>query len=198
MSTNSFLSIAEGRVDHLRQLSHHERSLEWVNASISEVESEIPDLELSMAVYRRLNPNAADVAGSGAPAFLGIAGVRADHLRQLSHHMRALNWVSAPLAEIESEIPELDKAMSVYRRLLPESGETGRSDTGATAKSSSPAAAAKGRPASTRGARDTDESTDPPSFKEYALQHLDAVAVEDGADERESSRPGANGSASTF
>ena len=180
MTTNSFLVIAETRADHLRQLSQHERALEWVNASLAEVESEIPDLELAMAVYRRLNPSPADTAGSGQPAFLGIAGVRADHLRQLSHHMRALNWVSAPLAEIEAEIPDLEKAMAVYRRLVPEDSGQGS----ASSRSSS----SRGR----SGARE-DEGA-PPSFKEYALQHLDSVAVET---EEEGDGP-ANGASASF
>lgn len=168
MSTNSFPVIAETRADHLRQLSQHERALEWINASLAEVESEIPDLELAMAVYRRLNPSPADTAGSGQPAFLGIAGVRVDHLRQLSHHMRALNWVSAPLAEIETEIPDLEKAVAVYRRLVPdEAGDSGSSSSRSSSRSRSTAAAA------------ADEPSSPPSFKEYALQHLDASGDSD-------------------
>jgi hypothetical protein len=162
MSTDSFLVIAETRADHLRQLSEHERALEWVTASLSEVESEIPDLELAMAVYRRLNPDAVDQAGSGQPDFLGIAGVRADHLRQLSGNMRSLSWVNAPLSEIEAEIPDLEKAMAVYRRLMPdEAGEV-------------VGAATRGRSGRSRG---SDEG-DPPSFKEYALQHLDSAGGE--------------------
>ena len=168
MSTNSFLDIAGTRADHLRQLSTHERALEWINASLAEVESEIPDLELAMAVYRRLNPSPADTAGSGQPAFLGIAGVRVDHLRQLSHHMRALNWVSAPLAEIETEIPDLEKAMAVYSRLVP--GDAGESTSGGSRSSS------RSRSSSSSSA---EEPSTPPSFKEYALQHLDASGDSD-------------------
>lgn len=157
MSSESFLVIAETRADHLRRLSQHERALEWVTASLSEVESEIPDLELAMAVYRRLNPNAA----GGAAAFLDTAGVRADHLRQLSAHMRALNWVNAPLNDVEAEIPDLEKAMSVYRRLMPEeSGEVVASGTGS-----------RGRGAKSH---DAESPAEPPSFKEYALQHADS------------------------
>jgi hypothetical protein len=174
MTTNNFVEIAETRADHLRQLSQHERALEWINASLAEVESEIPDLELAMAVYRRLNPSPADVAGSGQPAFLGIAGVRADHLRQLSHHMRALNWVSAPLAEIETEIPDLEKALAVYRRLVP--GEGGSEST---SSSSSSGSSRSSRSRST--ASDTsEEAASPPSFKEYALQHLDSGDSDEG------------------
>jgi hypothetical protein len=171
MTTNSFVEIAETRAEHLRQLSQHERALEWINASLAEVESEIPDLELAMAVYRRLNPSPADTAGSGQPAFLGIAGVRADHLRQLSHHMRALNWVSAPLAEIETEIPDLEKAMSVYRRLVPgDGGETTSSSSNSSSRSSRSRSTASEAP---------DQASSPPSFKEYALQHLDASGDSD-------------------
>jgi hypothetical protein len=195
MSTDSFLVIAETRADHLRQLSQHERSLEWVSASLSEVESEIPDLELAMAVYRRLNPNAGDQGGTGQPAFLGIAGVRADHLRQLSHHMRSLNWVNAPLSEIESEIPDLEKAMAVYRRLIPEEAGEGL-DAGSRSAASppSPASESSGSRGRSGKSRDSDESEDPPSFKEYALQHLDSVAVEtdEGSDGQPPAPNGAN------
>lgn len=193
MSTDSFLVIAETRADHLRQLSQHERSLEWVSASLSEVESEIPDLELAMAVYRRLNPNAGDQGAAGQPAFLGIAGVRADHLRQLSHHMRSLNWVNAPLSEVESEIPDLEKAMAVYRRLIPEEAGEGVS---AGSRSASPSESSGSRSRSGKS-RDTEEGGDPPSFKEYALQHLDSVAVE--ADEGGDGQPPApNGANANF
>ncbi|HEY7927264.1 MAG: hypothetical protein ACHQ06_02750 [Candidatus Dormibacteria bacterium] len=195
MSNDSFLVIAETRADHLRQLSQHERALEWVSAALSEVESEIPDLELAMAVYRRLNPNAGDQGGPSQPAFLGIAGVRADHLRQLSHHMRSLNWVHAPLSEIEAEIPDLEKAMSVYRRLIPEEASLGLSGTrSTTAPPSSPpeATSSRGRSGGSRGSRDAEDSGDPPSFKEYALQHLDSVAVETGEEGDGSPANGAN------
>jgi hypothetical protein len=65
--------------------------------------------------------------------------------------------------------------MAVYRRLIPdESGEV-------------VGAAARGRSGRSRGA---DES-DPPSFKEYALQHLDSVGGEAG-DEGDGRGNGAN------
>ncbi|MEO8898784.1 MAG: hypothetical protein ABI352_04960 [Candidatus Dormibacter sp.] len=163
MATDSFLGIAETRADHLRQLSEHERALAWVTASLSEVDSEIPELELAMAVYRRLNPDAADRASSGEPAFLDTAGERVDHLRQLSANMRSLNWVNAPLSEIEAEIPDLEKAMAVFRRLMPEAADE------------AVGAAARGRSGRSRG---SDDGNDPPSFKEYALQHLDSAAGE--------------------
>jgi hypothetical protein len=197
MSNDSFLVIAETRADHLRQLSQHERALEWVSAALSEVESEIPDLELAMAVYRRLNPNAGDQGGSGQPAFLGIAGVRADHLRQLSHHMRSLNWVSAPLSEIEAEIPDLEKAMSVYRRLIPEEAGMGLTDSRLASSPPSPpseSTSSRGRSGGSRGSRDADDSGEPPSFKEYALQHLDSVAVESDEESDGSPPNGANAS----
>jgi hypothetical protein len=163
MSTDSFLVIAATRLDHLRQLSQHERDLEWVTASLSEVENEIPELELAIAVYQRLNPDTADQEGAGQPAFLGIAGERADHLRELSSNMRSLNWVTAPLSEIEAEILDLEKALSVYRRLVPE-------EAGDVV-----GAGARGQSGTSPG---SDEIGDPPSFREYALQHLESVAVE--------------------
>jgi hypothetical protein len=165
VSTDPFLVIAETRADHLRQLGQHERALEWVTASLSEVESEIPELELAMAVFQRLNPETADQEGDGQPAFLGIAGERADHLRQLSSNMRSLDWLTAPLSDVEAEVLDLETAMSVYRRLVPE-------EAGAVA-----GVGAVGHSGTSRGA---DEIADPPSFREYALQHLDSVAVETG------------------
>jgi len=64
MKHNSFLGTAETRAGHLRELSQHIRSLEWTNASLREVEHEIPELELAMAVYRRLNAEGSDPSTS--------------------------------------------------------------------------------------------------------------------------------------
>jgi hypothetical protein len=165
--SDSFLAIAETRADHLRRLSRHERELEWVNASLSEVETEIPELELAMAVFRRLNPKAGELNDNGQPGFLAITEVRVGHLRELSRHMRALDWVSAPLAEIEAEIPDLEKAMSVYRRLAPDDG----AEVVAAVAPSEPS----GSKARSARSRDSEAANQPPSFKEYALQHLDSV-----------------------
>ncbi len=54
------------------------------------------------------------------PSFLDTAATRADSLRQLGDHMRSLDWTSASLPEVEHEIPELDLAITVYRRMTGE------------------------------------------------------------------------------
>jgi hypothetical protein len=116
--------------------------------------------------------------------FLGLAETRVAHLRQLSHHLRALEWDTASLAEVEREIPELDSAMAVYRRLHSVPSGTDEADAAPArgAATSAPAAkpAAKARPAARRpaarrGATRRRASADPPSFKEFALKHLDAL-----------------------
>ena len=180
MKHNSFLGTAETRAEHLRELSQHIRSLEWTNASLREVEHEIPELELAMAVYRRLNAEGSDtseVETAGAKAFLSIAEARAVHLRQISHHMHSLEWVHASLTEVENEIPELELAMAVYRRLT---GETADSTTGTDKV---PASTSKTRSAP----RDTDtsESGPAPSFSQFALTHLDSA----GSEKADADRP---------
>jgi hypothetical protein len=189
MNNSAFLDTAETRAAHLRELSHHLRSLEWTNAARREVEHEIPELELAMAVYRRLNSEGAPLE-DGAKAFLTVAEVRADHLRQVSHHMHALEWVHASLTEVENEIPELELTMAVYRRLTGEGEEHGR----ATAKAS--AAAPKARatvPASSAEEQDSAEpdadSGPAPSFSQFAMAHLDP------ATEAADAGPGSNGAA---
>ncbi|MDQ6856523.1 MAG: hypothetical protein M3Z57_05565 [Candidatus Dormibacteraeota bacterium] len=175
MNTTPFLDTAETRAAHLRELSHRLRSLEWTNAARREVEHEIPELELAMAVYRRLNSDAGDLE-DGAKAFLTIAEVRADHLRQVSHHMHALEWVHASLTEIENEIPELELTMAVYRRLSGESEEHGRS----TSKPVAPAPKARPTPASPapdKPEAEVDADSGPaPSFSQFAMAHLDPTA----------------------
>ena len=178
MNNSAFLDTAETRAAHLRELSHHLRSLEWTNAARREVEHEIPELELAMAVYRRLNVDGGSLE-EGAKAFLTVADTRADHLRQVSHHMHALEWVHASLTEVENEIPELELAMAVYRRL------TGEEDRGrSTAKSATPAPRSRQAPApaeETDSASDTEGDTGPaPSFSQFAMAHLDKGA--DSAD----------------
>ena len=174
MKTTTFLGTAETRADHLRELSQHLRALDITSASLREVEHEIPELELAMAVYRRLNAEGADTSDLGDPqAFLAIAENRADHLRQISHQMHSLEWVHASLTEVENEIPELELTIKVYRRL------TGDAD--ATAQSPAKAASTppKTRPANTRPAREDETAAEAepvaaPSFSQFALQHLDA------------------------
>jgi hypothetical protein len=186
MSNTPFLDTAETRAAHLRELSHHLRSLEWTNAARREVEHEIPELELAMAVYRRLNAEGGSLE-EGARAFLGVAESRADHLRQVSSHMRSLEWVHASLTEVENEIPELELAMAVYRRLTGESEDHGRT----TARS---APASKARPTAPRSPREEDEaeaeadSAPAPSFSQFAVAHL-ATADKAEAD------PNSNGTA---
>ena len=191
MNNFAFLGTAETRAEHLRELSQHIRSLEWTNASLREVEHEIPELELAMAVYRRLNAEGSDtseVETAGAKAFLSIAEARAVHLRQISHHMHSLEWVHASLTEVENEIPELELAMAVYRRLSGEAGETGARSP---AKSAEPAP--KARPAPAPSPREQDEaeaeSGPAPSFSQFAMAHLDPAT--------ETAEPGSgpNGSA---
>jgi hypothetical protein len=190
MNNSAFLDTAETRAVHLRELSHHLRSLEWTNAARREVEHEIPELELAMAVYRRLNSEGGTLE-DGAKAFLTVAEDRADHLRQVSHHMHSLEWVHASLTEIENEIPELELTMAVYRRLTGESEEHGRATTkaGATAAPKArPAAPAPPAPQTDKAEADA-ESGPAPSFSQFAMAHLDPAtdAAEAG--------PGSNGAA---
>jgi hypothetical protein len=189
MNNTPFLDTAETRAAHLRELSHHLRSLEWTNAARREVEHEIPELELAMAVYRRLNSEGGSLE-DGARAFLGVAESRADHLRQVSSHMRSLEWVHASLTEVENEIPELELAMAVYRRLTGETEDHGRPTT----RSAAPAP--KARPAAPRAPRDEDEAeaevdadTAPaPSFSQFAVAHL-------GSADKAEADPHSNGTA---
>jgi hypothetical protein len=187
MNNSSFLDTAETRAAHLRELSHHLRSLEWTNAARREVEHEIPELELAMAVYRRLNSDGGTLE-DGAMAFLNVADARAEHLRQVSHHMHSLEWVHASLTEVENEIPELELAMTVYRRL---SGEVEEAGARSAAKSAAPAS--KARPTAARSPREEDEgeaeSGPAPSFSQFAMAHLDP------APEAPDAGPNANGSA---
>jgi hypothetical protein len=179
MKTSSFLGTAEARADHLRELSHHLRSLDWTSASLGEAEHEIPELELAITVYRRLSPEGADTSTAGDPdVFLNTAESRVEHLRQLGDHMRALDWVQASLTEVENEIPELEVAITVYRRL------TGETDSGL--RSSATADSTPGKRSGARSPRDDEEAqTDfAPSFSQFAVQHLELAkpAAETTAD----------------
>jgi hypothetical protein len=184
MNNSSFLDTAETRATHLRELSHHLRALEWTNAARREVEHEIPELELAMAVYRRLNSEGGSLE-DGAKAFLSVADARAEHLRQVSHNMHALDWVHASLTEVENEIPELELALAVYRRL---SGEADEAGARPTAKSAAPAPKARPTAASPRE-EDEAETGPAPSFSQFAMAHLDPGA------EAADAGPGSNGSA---
>jgi hypothetical protein len=183
MNNFSFLDTGETRAAHLRELSHHLRSLEWTNAARREVEHEIPELELAMAVYRRLNAEGGSLE-DGAKAFLSVADSRAEHLRQVSHHMHALEWVHASLTEVENEIPELELAMAVYRRL---SGDAADATPRSTAKSAAPAP--KARPTAASPSEEEAETGPAPSFSQFAMAHLDPAA------EAADAGPGPNGSA---
>ena len=185
MKTTSFLDIAETRAAHLRELSHHLRSLEWTNASRREVENEIPELELAMAVYRRLNAEGDTLEDMpGAQAFLTVADVRAEHLRRVSHHMHALEWVHASRAEVENEIPELELAMAVYRRLSgdPDAVPARSSSKSHGSPSHSSTPASKPRATAPRPTREEEDDEDgaedapAPSFSQFAMAHLDRSA----------------------
>jgi hypothetical protein len=190
MNNSAFLDTAETRAAHLRELSHHLRSLEWTNASRREVEHEIPELELAMAVYRRLNSESGTLE-DGAKAFLTVAEVRADLLRQVSHHMHGLEWVHASLTEVENEIPELELTMAVYRRLTGEGEEHGRASAKPSASSpkSRPTAPAAEPEPEKDGAEPDADSAPAPSFTQFAMAHLDP------ATEAAEAGPGANGAA---
>jgi hypothetical protein len=170
MSTTTFLGIAEKRTDHLREVSRLVRSLEWDNASLPEVEAELPELELAIGVYERLTP----VNGEGGPgwyepegkegAFPVVAERRADSLRRLSHHMHELVWERASLTDVDAEITDLDVAMRVYRRL----------STG-TARDNGEAPETRATVPVPHASTDEHEAATP-SFRDYALQHLDGAA----------------------
>jgi hypothetical protein len=127
MNTASFLDTAETRATHLRELSNSLRALEWTNAVRRDIDHEIPEIEVAMAVYRRLSAEGYKPEDAlGAWEFLADADARADHLRQASHHMHSLDWVHASLIEVEHEIPDLELAIAVYRRLSAEAAERTR------------------------------------------------------------------------
>ncbi len=176
MTTTSFLTRAGARVDQLRELSRLLRSLNWTSATLPDAEHEIPELEVAMTVYRRLNPEGADAADGGdAQAFLSLAESRADHLRQLSQHMHSLDSVHSSLTEIENEIPELELTMTVYRRLT---GETDEPRSAAAA-----AVPAKARAGAGSGWEDEETDAAPvPSFSQFAIQRLDPSGPPPAAD----------------
>ena len=170
MTTPTFLGIAGARVDSLRQLSSQLHSLNWSSASLDEVEQEVPQLEVAMTVFRRLTAETAGRSKPGDPeGFLGIAGSRAEQLRQVSHEMQSLDGVHASLPDIENEIPDLELSISVYSRLTGEAADqSGSSAQLATA----PAQASVGAGSD----RDTDRSSavsSTPTFSQFTHQSLE-------------------------
>jgi hypothetical protein len=139
MKNSSFLGTAEARADHLRELSTHVRELSWTSASLREAEDELPELDVAISVYRRLSPEGNDAFDATAPhAFLSLAEGRADHLRQVTEHLQALDCEETSLSDIDAELPELETAMTVYRRLTGEAAQTEEADD---PRPSAPAAA---------------------------------------------------------
>lgn len=195
MNTASFLDTAETRATHLRELSNSLRALGWTNAVRRDIDHEIPEIEVAMAVYRRLSAEGYKPDDAlGAWEFLADADSRADHLRQASHHMHSLDWVHASLIEVEHEIPDLEMAMVVYRRLSAEANER---NEGSAAKS--PAASAAAVPVSVAvpvfplpmqvgppsPASDAEtESVPSSSFRQFVMNQSDADAVETADEER--------------
>ena len=109
--------------------------------------------------------------------FLTVAESRAAHLRQLSLHMTALALDTVALADVQREIPELEAAMSVYRRLSSSRDATanGASPTTTRPRAAKPAPGTL-PPTGTRRSRRPRRGDEPPSFKEFALTHLDSLA----------------------
>jgi hypothetical protein len=172
MKNPSFLSTAETRAAHLTELSHHVRSLGWTDATLREVEHEIPELEMAMAVYRRLSTETERVDG-GATDFLTIAEDRVEHLSQVAHHMRSLERVHASVIEVDNEIPEIEVAIAVYRRLMADPGDAA---VATPADAAPDYAAARGVPAEDAAP----EAPPVPCFSQFALTHLDAAGNENG------------------
>ena len=166
MKNPSFLSTAETRAAHLTELSHHVRSLDWTDATLREVEHEIPELEMAMAVYRRLSAETENIDG-GATDFLTIAEERVEHLSQVAHHMRSLERVHASVIEVENEIPEIEVAIAVYRRLMGQPGDA----VAATTADTPPATEIRAVPV----ADSPPQSPPVPCFSQFALTHLDAA-----------------------
>ncbi len=166
MTTSSFLDTAATRADSLRELSRHLHSLAWTSASLEDVEGEIPDLDVAISVYRRLN-GAGTSGQEDQAAFLDVAEDRVGRLRQITTDMNSLDWAHASLSDIESEIPELDTAMAVYRRLT-------------EAPQAEPREPASYEPEQAYAAAPREAESTPapaPSFSQFALQSLDSPAT---------------------
>jgi hypothetical protein len=170
----SFLGTAEARAEHLRELSHHVRSLNLASASQRDAEGEIPELETAMTVYRRLSPKGDGTFEAEPQAFLGLAEDRADHLRKVTEHLQALGRAEAELSEIDAEIPELELAMTVYRRLTDEAETTEETDDSRPAALAAPFTFSVNA-AVVRPEADLDEPEAPAgsSFSQFAKRHLD-------------------------
>ncbi|MHB8719525.1 MAG: hypothetical protein ACYDAC_11645 [Candidatus Dormibacteria bacterium] len=106
-----------------------------------------------------------------ADRFLTVAESRAAHLREIERHLAALGMREVRLDDVEREIPELETAMSVYRRLSePAEVETARPAATPAAATVAPASVTTAKPRQRR------RSPAPPSFKEFALTQLDSLA----------------------
>jgi ribosomal protein L24E len=176
MNTASFLDTAETRATHLRELSNSLRALEWTNAVRRDIDHEIPEIEVAMAVYKRLGAEGFKPDDAlGAWEFLRDADARADHLRQASHHMHSLEWVHASLIEVEHEIPDLELAISVYRRLSAVANER-LARSGATSSGGAAADAPVVPPAP---AEDVETPSAPAStFRQFVMTQADTNTPE--------------------
>ena len=129
--------------------------------------------------------------------FLTAADTRTAHLRALEQHMTALELATVSLAAVQRETLELEAAMAVYRRLSDESTTSTTTGNGASRATTKPRAArpapSSKSPKSTRRVRRPRRTAEPPSFKEFALTHLDSlphVAGAHAADGAELDKPG--------
>jgi hypothetical protein len=195
MNTASFLDTAETRATHLRELSNSLRALEWTNAVRRDIDHEIPEIEVAMAVYRRLSAEGYKPDDAlGAWEFLADADSRADHLRQASHHMHSLDWVHASLIEVEHEIPDLELAMAVYRRLSAEANERKeKSGPKSPAASTTPVPVPAPVPVfplpmqvvpASPAAEVEPETVPASSFRQFVMNQSDTAAVETADEER--------------
>ncbi len=107
--------------------------------------------------------------------------------------MHSLEWVHASLTEVENEIPELELAMAVYRRLTGDGEEPGRTvprrHGGARPQGSRRPPRRRRRPSEEATSRRTAEAGPAPSFSQFAMAHLDP------ATEATDAGPASNGTA---
>jgi hypothetical protein len=206
MNIASFLDTAETRATHLRELSNSLRALEWTNAVRRDIDREVPEIEVAVAVYRRLSTEGyKQDEGLGAWEFLAEADARVEHLRQASHHMHSLGWVHASLIEVDHEIPDLELAISVYRRMSAEADarfaqpavESPAASATQVPVSDAPSVPDQAPVAPLSPAADAQIDSPPASgFRRFVMTHRDAAAVETaGADQSldTASAPNANG-----
>jgi hypothetical protein len=170
----SFLGTAEARAEHLRELSHHVRSLNLASASQRDAEGEIPELETAMTVYRRLSPKGDGAFETEPQAFLSLAEDRCGHLQKVTEHLQALGRAEAQLSEIEAEIPELELAITVYHRLTDEAETTEETDDSRSAALAAPFTFSVNHGV-IRPEADLEEPEAPAgsSFSQFAKRHLD-------------------------